>query len=328
MFRALRLMFLALFQTLLARARRGPLRPSWPFRFEMIIAFMRLDWRDLWRKEPASTRRYLERLALWPRDVRDVVRTPADAGGIPGTWFDPPGASPERVLLYLHGGSYQFGSSTTHGPLIARLARRAGMRALGLDYRLAPEHPHPAQLEDAVAAYRWILAQGIRPSQLAVAGDSAGGHLVLTLCAALPFHGLPLPAAAVLISPWVDLTSSRASMETNAPYDYGSREMLLHQAKAFAGALDPSDPRLCPLAGEIPNLPPTLLLVGTAECLLDECREYAGKAVRSGQPVTLDLLEDLPHNGPLFAGEIPAAGEALDRAALFLRSHALGLPTA
>ncbi len=318
------LLLRALLGTWLARRRQGPLRPSWPFRFEWIIAFMRLDWTTLWKKPPEFIRRYNERLALWPGDVKDVRRSPADVGGIPATWFDPPTAVPGPVLLYLHGGSYQFGSSRTHGPLIARLARSGSLRALGLDYRLAPEHPRPAQLEDALTAYRWLLAQGTRPEQIAVAGDSAGGHLALALCAALPAHQLPLPGACVLFSPWLDLSSSRPSFTTNARYDYGTREMLLAQARTFAGELPLEDPRVSPLAAPIPKLPPTLLVVGSAEVLLDECREYATRAVAAAQPLTLDLLPDLPHNGVLFPQEHPSARAGLERAGIFLRTHTAG----
>lgn len=324
MFRIPSLLLRALIGTWLARRRQGPLRPSWPFRFEWIIAFMRLDWSTLWRRSPAFIRRYNERLALMsgdPKEIRDVRRSPAEVGGIPGTWFDPPGASSGPVLLYLHGGSYQFGSSRTHGQLIARLAKAGSLRALGLDYRLAPEHPRPAQLEDALTAYRWLLDQGTRPEQIAVAGDSAGGHLALALCAALPAHQLPLPGACVLFSPWLDLSSSRPSFTANARFDYGTREMLLAQARTFAGELPLDDPRISPLAAPIPRLPPTLLVVGSAEVLLDECREYATRAVAAGQPLTLDLLTDLPHNGLLFPHEHPSARAGLERAGIFLRTH-------
>src|ERR671924_648728 len=150
------------------------------------------------------------------RAAPDVTSTPVDAGGVPAEWIVPPGAVETQVVLYLHGGGYVVGSVDIYRDLISRLARAAGARALGIDYRLAPEHPFPAAVEDATAAYRWLLASGVNPAAIAIAGDSAGGGLTLATLIALRQAGDPLPAAAVWLSPWVDLQGAGASHTTEA----------------------------------------------------------------------------------------------------------------
>lgn len=179
---------------------------------------------------------------LPPRFVRD------HAGGRPvqGAWLEPPG-SDGRVLLYFHGGGYVFGSLRSHGELVGALARASGARTFAVDYRLGPEHPAPAAAHDAIAAYNYLLQQGIPPSRIAVAGDSAGGTIVLNSLIALRDAGVPLPAAGIAISPWVDLACSGRSFETNAPFDFVGKEHCFLAAASYLNGVDPRRPDISPL---------------------------------------------------------------------------------
>jgi monoterpene epsilon-lactone hydrolase len=188
------------------------------------------------------------------RAAPDVTFTPVDAGGVPAEWIVPPGAAEGRVLLYLHGGGYVVGSVDIYRDLISRLARAAGARALGVDYRLAPEHPFPAAVEDATAAYRWLVSRGTDPAHIAVAGDSAGGGLTLATLIALRDGGDPLPAVAACLSPWVDLEGVGASMTSKAAVDpFVQKEMIQFMAQQYLGGPCPSHtpgrPALCRSAG-------------------------------------------------------------------------------
>jgi epsilon-lactone hydrolase len=175
------------------------------------------------------------------RVADDVTSTPVDAGGVRAEWIVPPGAEAERVLLYLHGGGYVLCSVSTHRDLISRIARAAGVRALGVDYRLAPEHPFPAAVEDATTAYRWLVSHGTAPEHIAIAGDSAGGGLTLATLVALRDAGDPLPAAAVCLSPWVDLEGTGASHTTKAAADpFVHKEMTEFLAQQYLGNTTPA----------------------------------------------------------------------------------------
>ena len=223
------------------------------------------------------------------------------------------------VLLYLHGGSYLFGSvRDTHADLMARLALATGLPTLGLDYRLAPEHPYPAARQDALAGYEWLMARGVAAERIVLAGDSAGGNLALALLLELRARKRPLPRAALLMSPWVDLACRRPSMTRNADYDFGTQAMLLAQARLFAGSLTLEDPRISVIDAELDSLPPLLIQVGGAELLEDECRELCDRARAAGVSATLDVLRDMPHAGQLFAAYAPEGARAIARASEFV----------
>jgi monoterpene epsilon-lactone hydrolase len=248
----------------------------------------------------------------------DVEVEPVNAGGVPGIWLTPPAVSRERVLLYLHGGYYQRGSSATHRELAARIARAAGTRALALDYRLAPEHRHPAAVEDAVAAYRWLLGEGHEAGATALAGDSAGGGLTLATLVALRDAREPLPAAAAVMSPWVDLAMTGASSAARQPLD----PVLDHQTKrqAVANYLDGGDPKAplaSPLYADLHGLPPLLIEVGTDEILYADAVRLAEAARNAGVDVTLEIGEGLMHVYQ-FISVTPEARAATDRIGGFL----------
>ena len=210
---------------------------------------------------------------------QDVGYEPVDAVGVSAEWTRAPNAAADRVVLYLHGGGYVMGSVETHRLLVADLSRAAAVRILSLDYRLGPEHPHPAAVDDAVCAYRFLLGQGVAADRIAIAGDSAGGGLTVAALLALSEAGDPLPAAGICISPWLDLTLSGASMDTKADVDpMVSRDVLQQMADAYLAGAEPTAPTASPLFGDLTGLPPLLIQVGTAETLLDDSRRLAERA--------------------------------------------------
>lgn len=220
---------------------------------------------------------------------------PVDADGVPAEWIDAPDAD-SGVFLYLHGGAYAINSINTHRELVARLAHATHLRGLVIDYRLAPEHPHPAALEDALTAYRWLLTQGFAPSQIIIAGDSAGGGLALATLIALRDAGETLPAGAVCFSPWVDLAHTGASIQSKAKADpILSFAILEMYATYYAAGQDRKMPLISPLYADLSGLPPLLIQVGSDEVLLDDAVRFAENARKAGVDVTLEVWDGLFH---------------------------------
>jgi monoterpene epsilon-lactone hydrolase len=226
------------------------------------------------------------------------------------------------VLLFLHGGGYELGSLNSDGELAARLGRASGMRVLFPEYRLAPEHPFPAAIDDVLAAWRWLCAdRGLSPRSIAVAGASAGGGLTAALLVAARDAGEALPAAAVLMSPTVDLTSSGASMTERAEQDPISTPTMLRQfASDYLAGADPKTPLASPLFASLSGLPPLLVQVGTADVLLSDAERLASAAAESGVEVILEIGAGLPHVYQLMLGT-PEAAEATQRIGEFLRAR-------
>jgi monoterpene epsilon-lactone hydrolase len=252
----------------------------------------------------------------------DVLVSEVSAGGVRAHWLAAPGTDADRVLLFLHGGGYELGSLRSDGELAARLGRASGMRVLFPDYRLAPEHPFPAAIDDVRTVWRWLRTdQQVSARSLAVAGDSAGGGLAMALLVATRDAGDALPAAAVLMSPTVDLTSSGASMTDRADQDPISTPALLRQLAAdyLAGA-DPRTPLASPLFASLSGLPPLLVQVGTADVLLSDSERLAEAAAEAGVDVVLEVGDGLPHVYQLALGT-PEAAEATERIGKFLRAR-------
>jgi epsilon-lactone hydrolase len=250
----------------------------------------------------------------------DVLVTEVTAGGVPAHWLAAPGADPGRVLLFLHGGGYELGSLRSDGELAARLGRASGMRVLFPEYRLAPEHPFPAAIDDVLAAWRWLRTD-LSARSLAVAGDSAGGGLAVALLVATRDAGEALPAAAVLMSPTVDLTSSGASMTERADQDpFSTPELLRQLASDYLAGADPKTPLASPLFASLAELPPLLIQVGTADLLLSDSERLAAAAAEAGVDVTLEIGEGLPHVYPILLGT-PEAAEATEQTGKFLRAR-------
>jgi phosphinothricin tripeptide acetyl hydrolase len=270
-----------------------------------------------------------ERRAQYER-AEKVFPTPADvkvehvsAPVAPAEWLRPPAAEPGRVVLYLHGGGYVIGSPRSHRHLAAAIAAAAGASALLLDYRLAPEHPFPAAVEDATAAYRWLLEQAVAPARVVIAGDSAGGGLTVATLLALREAGVPLPAAAVCISPWVDLTCGGASYRTKAEADPIVRRAGVEQmAQAYLGPTPPRTPLASPLFADLRGLPPLLIHVGSDEVLLDDAAQLAERARAAGVEATLEVYERMIHVWHWFLPMLAEAETAVEAIGRFVRARA------
>ena len=206
--------------------------------------------------------------------------------------------------------------------MLAHISRASKARVLGLDYRLAPEFIFPAQVEDSVAAYRWLLGNGANPKKIVIGGDSAGGGLMVATLVALRYLGEPMPAAGVGISSWVDMESNGKSFITNAEVDpLLQRDMLLQMANVYLGGKDPRAPLASPIHADLTGLPPLLLQVGSIETLLDDSKELARQAKAAGVEVELDVWDDMPHVWHLFAPILPEARRAIQRIGEFIYQH-------
>ena len=252
----------------------------------------------------------------------DVVIERVTAGAAPAEWLRPPSARPGHVVLYLHGGGYVIGSPRSHRHLAAAIASAAGTDGLLLDYRLAPEHPFPAALDDAVAAYRWLLDQGIAAEHIAVAGDSAGGGLTVATLLALRDARLPRPAAGVCISPWVDLTCSGGSYRSKAGVDPIVRQAgVAEMARAYLGSTDPRSPLASPLFADLRGLPPLLIHVGSDEVLLDDAIGLAERAKAAGVEATLQEWDRMIHVWHWFLPLLDEAHAAVESIGGFVRAR-------
>ena len=246
-----------------------------------------------------------------------------DAGGVPAMWVTPPELDGDAVVLYLHGGGYVACSMHTHRSLVGHLATHAKLRVLNLDYRLAPEHPYPAAVDDAVAAYRWLLDQGHAPSAVAFAGDSAGGGLALAALLRLRDEGAPLPAAAFTMSAYADATCASPRYETQSSVDLlvSIESARVSWGFYLSGGADPTDPYVSPVFGDFTGLPPLLLQAGGAECLLGDSEAVRDRADAAGVEVELTTWPDLQHVFQVTAGNVPESDEALAAAGAWLRAR-------
>jgi len=263
----------------------------------------------------------MEELAKMVKVPKDVKCEPIDVAGIPAEWISAPEAKSENIILYLHGGGYIVGSINSHRELMSRISRASKARVLIIDYRLAPEHPFPAAVEDAYTAYRWLIEnQNVDPNNLIIAGDSAGGGLTLATLINLRDKGIALPAAAVGLSPWTDLGLTGESYKTKARIDpMVAIDGLMFDSRLYLGETDYNNPLASPLYGDLKGLPPLLILVGTAEILLDDSVEFAKKAKEAGVEVTLDIWAEMPHVFPAFAAFAPEGQEAIEKIGEFMK---------
>ena len=256
------------------------------------------------------------------RQPDDITWEKVEADGVPAEWTSPTDAAPGRALVYFHGGGYATGSADLFRGLASHLARATRARVLNVDYRLGPEHRHPAAVEDAVAAYRFAVAQGHAPEHVALVGDSAGGGLVLATLLALRDAGRPLPGAAVAISPWTDLSLSGESLTTKADEDPMVRASILElMADAYVAKEDRLAPTASPLFGDVTGLPPVLIQVGSAELLLDDAKRFAEKLEAADGDVTLEVWEDMIHVWHSFADLLPEGRQAIERIGEYLEKR-------
>lgn len=225
-----------------------------------------------------------------------VTVAAARVADVPVEWISAPNGSEDAVLLFLHGGGYVIGSPKSHRHFVANLSEETGIQGLLVDYRLAPEHPFPAAVEDAISVYAALLTHGFEPSEIVVAGDSAGGGLVVAMMLAVRDANLPLPAAGICISPWNDLTGTAKSLEANAAVDPTvSKESLDFFAAEYLGDEPAENPYASPLFGDLAGLPPLLIQVGSVEVLLDDAVDFAERAKEAGVDATLEVWEEMIH---------------------------------
>lgn len=252
----------------------------------------------------------------------DVGAAEGSVGGVPGIWFTPD-LRGDGTILYFHGGGYTIGSPRSHAELTARVARAAGARLFSAEYSLSPEKVFPAALDDALAAYRGLIAHGVDPRTLAVGGDSAGGGIAMAMLVALRDAGDPLPACAFTMSAWADLSCSGESYAANVDIDpLVTPEMGLENAAGYLGGHDPRDPLASPVFADLSGLPPLLLQVGTDEMLLDDTLRLADGARAAGVAVDVQVAEGMMHVYQLLTWLVPEAQGAIDEIGRFVRRHA------
>jgi acetyl esterase/lipase len=276
-------------------------------------------------KSLAERRERLDTVASADGYASDIAFEPVRIGPCPAEWSLATGSDPSKVLLFFHGGGYCSGSIRSHRRMVSELGRAAKIRTLAVGYRLAPENPFPAALDDAMAAFEYLLAEGISPGRIVVGGDSAGGGISLATMLRLRDAGRPLPGCAWLVSPWVDLEMTGATLDTKAAIDpLIHREYLQELAAAYLGGNDPKDPLVSPLHADLAGLPPILVQVGSAETLLDDAVRIAARLGAADVPVTLEVWPHMIHAWHLWSARLTAGRQATASAAAFIDRHLQG----
>ncbi|MSP03128.1 MAG: alpha/beta hydrolase [Acetobacteraceae bacterium] len=251
----------------------------------------------------------------------DIVVEPVSANGVLAEWNSAPGADTSRAVLYLHGGGYVIGSLDSHRHVTSEIARDLGARTLALHYRLSPEQPFPAPVEDAVAGYRYLLSQGIAPGNIAIAGDSAGGGLVVAALVAIREAGLAQPSCGWCISPWVDLEGLGGSMTSKAAEDpMVQKEPLLEMSVLYLNGADPRSPLAAPMYADLRGIAPLFIQVGAAETLLDDSIRLSGIAGAAHVPVTMEVWPEMVHVWHLFHPRLAAGRRAITAGARYVRA--------
>ncbi len=258
----------------------------------------------------------------------DVTVTAAALGGIPTAEITVDRIEPRHVVLYFHGGVYVIGDAFLAADLASQVGRRTGAKVISVDYRLAPEHPYPAAVDDALAAYEALLNNGTAPSDIVFAGESAGGGLAVVTLVNARDHGLPLPAGAYVMSPYADLTLAGTTMETKREVDpLFTRELLQARVTDYTAGQDASLALISPIFADLSGLPPLIIQAGSHELLLDDAVRLAGRAATADVEVTLDITPGVPHVFQAYHPILDEAAAALDRAGRFLSARLAGSPT-
>jgi monoterpene epsilon-lactone hydrolase len=266
-----------------------------------------------------ASRDTFEKMSKWSQYPKNVKREKDLADNIPVEWYIPENLKTSGVILYLHGGGYVSGSIKTHRSFIARISKSAGTKALSIDYRLAPENPFPAGLEDGLNSYKWLLKKGIPPQQIVIAGDSAGGGLVVGLTLKIRDIGLPTPKAVVALSPWLDLLCEGESMHTNAKTDNMANKTIAHfYAKCYTSNDNRANPYASPLYASLKNFPPIFIQVSDSEILLSDTLRFEQKALSEGVNITVEINAKMPHVWQMFSPFLPEARKSIKKIGAYI----------
>ena len=269
-----------------------------------------------------EAREHLETAArMLSRRARGVETRPEKLAGVEVDWLYPKDARRDKVLYYLHGGAYVLGSRSTHRKLVGHMAKAAGISALVPEYRLAPENPFPAGLEDAIAVYKALLESGVAPSDIVISGDSAGGGLTVATLLSLRHEGVPMPAAVVLLSPFLDVTGSGESMKTRVERDPWFNPNDIHVVARYYSPDETqwTNPLISPVFANVAGLPPTLIHVGDDEILLSDSTRFAEHLREEGVEVELEVFPELWHVFQLFVGKMPESKAAIAKIGKYIR---------
>jgi epsilon-lactone hydrolase len=304
------------------RLFRGPRLPGWSYRYEVIAELLRRNSRGIGRRSAEQVRREMLPARVHPSIRAGLKLERRSLGGRPTEVFTPLGwKNGDPTLLYLHGGGYVVCSPATHRDLVSRIAVASGARAFAVDYRKAPEHPFPIGIDDCEAAYRELLASGVAPDTAFIAGDSAGGGLTLATLLRAKEHGLALPRAAVLLSPWVDLECRGESIKDNHGIDYLSADGLEWGVRHYLQATDRRHPLATFGYADLCGLPPLLIQTGGAELFLSEHRKLVEHALAAGVAVVHEIEPHMVHVWQLFASYAPGCEKAIERIGAFIRGQ-------
>ncbi|MGY3567765.1 alpha/beta hydrolase [Sinomonas sp. RB5] len=283
------------------------------------------DWSDIMASSELTMRLFRSIFDEWHQptaEPEDVTYKEETVGGVPGIWAFPAGADRARVLLYTHGGGFAVGSASSHRKLAAHVAKALGVTAFVLDYRRAPEHPHPAQIEDGVAVFKALLERGIKAEDITTIGDSAGGNLAVAIPLALREQGQPLPGLVIAFSPWLDMENSGETLVTNDATDALISRGLLEGmiAGVLGGLTDPDNPLANPLYADFTGFPKLYVNAGGAEALLDNATRLVERAQAAGVEVTLSIAPGQQHVFPFLAGRAPEADQEIAKIAQWYRA--------
>ena len=302
------------------RLLRGPRFPNWSWTLETSTHFLKAQTNTAFdMPNLAAGREYEDALVFTSPALAQVNVEPVDLP-VKGHWYQPKSAAPHVTVLYLHGGGYAY-YSKAHQNLIALVTLAADSRTFALDYRLIPEHPFPAQLEDALAAYRWLLETGVAPERLVISGDSAGGNLALALLLALKEARLPFPALAICLAPWTDVANSGESMTANETHDWVEKRMPVKWAEWFCRDTDAGNPLVSPINADLSGLPPIYVQAGSAEILHDMICAFADHAEKQGAHVKLEVWPNMTHDFQAFGDITLESQQALRRIGDVVRDY-------
>lgn len=292
------------------RMRKGSVRPGWNLFTESCTEILKRQVATAFAfTDVKQARAYLDHVEIRSHVLKQVTLTPAEPSGFHGIWFTPKHSTPDLTLFYLHGGGYSF-YPQSYANFIALITQAANSRTFALDYRLAPEHRFPSQLDDALGGYRWLLSSGVDPGEIVIAGDSAGGHLTLGLLLAVRDAKLPLPALAIALSPPIGFEIEL--MDTDG-LDWITKQQVLLWADWFCDPARHSDPRVSLLRADWRGLPPIYLQAGSAELLFKGIQSFANHAKAQGADVCLEAWDGMPHVFQVFGPDAPQSTDALQR---------------